>query len=160
MAWEMSQRSAGLIPAWGEDTYPCLLTRAFLLSWQRVVSSPAGLACLPCPLSANGHDERDDGRLRLLRPVGCPWRPRKWSCVIRCSGGRGGRWLEIGFASGRCQRQRWETVVVAIQPRLYIEELGTAAIELSTNPPCVPMPDLRWTGEMAQRAGAVDDRTA
>ena len=89
---------------------------------------------MPYPLT--GTTERDDGRLRLLPPVGCPG-GEEW--VLRH---QVARWLEIGFRLGPVPALTLELWWLP-SARRWNEELGSAAIELSIDPRGVPMQDLQ-----------------
>ncbi|APD47081.1 MULTISPECIES: hypothetical protein [unclassified Synechococcus] len=89
---------------------------------------------MPYPLPTA--TERDDGRLRLLPPLGCPG-GEEWVLPQAV-----GRWLEIGFRLGPVPAAMLELWWMP-SARRWNEELSTAAIELSVDPRGVPMQDLQ-----------------
>lgn len=88
---------------------------------------------MPYPLP--GTTGREDGRVRVLAPLGCPGL-EEWVLPHEVQ-----RWLELGFRLGTVPAQSLELFWMP-SLRRWNEEVGTAAIELVVDPHGVPMQTL------------------
>jgi len=117
--------------------------RAFLLVWQRVVSSLAAgsLPCLRCP-----PDERDTPSAVAAALAAL--------AVRNGAAPGGGALLEIGLSPGAVAGSELELWWMP-SARRWNEELSTAAIELSVDPRAAGGRTCRWIGRRWHgRAGA------
>lgn len=104
--------------------------------WQRGVAARPWLIAMPYPLP--GTTEREDGRVRILPPIGCPGH-EEWVLPHQVQ-----RWLELGYRLGAVPAAALELSWMP-SARRWNEAVGTAAIELSVDPRGVPMQTLEVT---------------